>query len=40
MKSLEEIIKENKEANEIKTDAQIPYCVYDKNKKTLYIGVF
>ena len=35
MKSLDEIIKENKEANEI----HATYCVYDKNKQRYYIGV-
>lgn len=35
MKSLNEIIKENKEANDIHTT----YCVYDKNKQLYHIGV-
>ena len=39
MKSLDEIIKENKEANEIVTSEAIPYCIWDKKKNIIYIGV-
>ena len=39
MKSLDEIIAENKKANEIITDTQIPYCIYDNKKNKYFIGV-